>query len=73
MNCQKDFTLPAELLEQIASEGLDFLPELVRILINAATQIERGKHLVLVSTSAHQNDVGLQTQDGQNSFRRDHL
>ena len=45
MTYQKDFTLPAELLEQIASEGLDFLPELVRILINAATQIERDKHL----------------------------
>ena len=44
MTCQKDFTLPAELLEQIASEGLDFLPELVRISNNAATQIEREKH-----------------------------
>ena len=42
---QNDFTLPAELLEQIASEGLDFLPELVRILINAATQIDREKYL----------------------------
>jgi len=41
----KDFTLPVELLEQIASEGLDFLPELVRILINAATQIDREKYL----------------------------
>ena len=45
MTYQNDFTLPTELLEQIASEGLDFLPELVRILINAATQIEREKHL----------------------------
>ena len=45
MTCQKDFTLPVELLEQIASEGLDFLPELVRISINAATQIEPDKYL----------------------------
>jgi putative transposase len=45
MTYQNDFTLPSELLEQIASEGLDFLPELVRILINAATQTEREKHL----------------------------
>ena len=45
MTYQKDFTLPVELLEQIASEGLDFLPELVRILINAATQIDREKCL----------------------------
>jgi len=41
MTYQKDFTLPIELLEQIASEGLDFIPELVRILVNVATQIER--------------------------------
>ena len=45
MTYQKDFTLPTELLEQIASEGLDFIPELVRILVNAATQIEREQHL----------------------------
>ena len=45
MTYQNDFTLPTELLEQIASEGLDYLPELVCILINAATQIDREKHL----------------------------
>ena len=45
MTYQNNFTLPAELLEQIASEGLDFLPELVRIMINAATQIDREKYL----------------------------
>jgi hypothetical protein len=36
MTYQNNFTLPSELLEQIASDGLDFLPELVRIMINAA-------------------------------------
>jgi putative transposase len=41
MTYQSNLTLPAELLEQIASEGLDFLPELARIMINAATQIDR--------------------------------
>jgi putative transposase len=45
MTYQDNFTLPAELMEQIASEGFDFLPELIRILINAAMQIERQKHL----------------------------
>jgi len=45
MTYLNNFTLPAELLEQITSEGLDFLPELVRILINAATQIDREKYL----------------------------
>ena len=45
MTYQNDFTLPGELLEQIASEGFDILPELIRILVNAAMQIEREKYL----------------------------
>jgi len=45
MTYQNEFTLPVELLEQIASEGLDFLPELVRISINAAEQIDRENYL----------------------------
>jgi transposase-like protein len=45
MTYQPDFTLPAELLEQIASQGLDFVPELVRILVNTAMQAERENHL----------------------------
>jgi putative transposase len=45
MTYQEDFTLPAELLEQIASEGFDFIPELIRILVNSAMQIERQKYL----------------------------
>jgi putative transposase len=45
MTYQGDFTLPTELLEQIASQGFDYLPELIRILVNAAMQIERQKHL----------------------------
>ncbi len=44
MAYQNDFTLPTELLEQFASEDLDFLPELVRILIKAATQIDRERY-----------------------------
>ncbi len=42
---QDDFSLPTELLEQFDSEGLDCLPELVRILIKAATQIDRERYL----------------------------
>lgn len=45
MTYQDDFTLPSELMEQIASEGLDFIPTLMEILINAAMQAERSKHL----------------------------
>lgn len=36
MACQEHFTFLAELLERIASEGLEFLPELIEVLINTA-------------------------------------
>lgn len=45
MTYQPDFTLPAEFLEQISSQGLDFTPELVRILVNAAMRAERETYL----------------------------
>jgi transposase-like protein len=45
MTYQDNFTLPTELLELIASEGLDILPELIRVLINASMQIDREKYL----------------------------
>jgi putative transposase len=45
MTYQGDFTLPSELLEQIASQGFDVLPELIRIVINAAMQAERQQYL----------------------------
>jgi len=45
MTYQADCTLPNELLEQISEQGLDFLPELIRIVINNAMQVERQKYL----------------------------
>jgi putative transposase len=45
MTYQDHFTLPTELLEQVAEQGLDFLPELIRIVINKAMQVERQKYL----------------------------
>jgi transposase-like protein len=45
MTYQEDFTLPIEYLEQIGEQGLAYLPELIRILMNAAMQAERQKHL----------------------------
>jgi transposase-like protein len=42
---QDDFTLPTELLEQVAEQGLDFLPELIRFVVNIAMQVERQHHL----------------------------
>lgn len=32
-----DFTLPTELLEQIAANGFDKLPELIRVVVNAGS------------------------------------
>jgi len=45
MTYQGDFTLPTELLEQIATNGFDQLPELIRVVVNAAMQAERQQYL----------------------------
>ena len=45
MTYQEYYTLPTELLEQIAHDGLDVLPELIRIVINVAMQAERQQYL----------------------------
>ena len=45
MTYREDFTLPAELLEQVSKQGLDILPELIRIAVNAAMQAERQEYL----------------------------
>jgi putative transposase len=45
MTYKTDCTLTDELLDQIAEQGLDVLPELIRTIINTAMQIERQNHL----------------------------
>jgi transposase-like protein len=40
-----DFTLPIESLEQLTEQGMDFMPELIRILLNLTMRAERQKHL----------------------------
>jgi putative transposase len=45
MTYREDFTLPAELLEQVKEQGLDVLPELIRVILNTAMQAERSEHL----------------------------
>lgn len=45
MTYQTDSTLPAEILEKVADQGLDVLPELIRIVFNSAMQAEREKYL----------------------------
>jgi putative transposase len=45
MTYREDFTLPAELLEQVQEHGLEVLPELIRVIIDTAMQAERAEHL----------------------------
>jgi len=45
MTYQDDFTLPIVYLEHLSEQGTEYLLELIRILVNAAMQIERQKHL----------------------------
>jgi len=45
MTYRNDFTLPAELMEQVQEHGLEILPDLIRIVLNAAMQAERSEYL----------------------------
>ena len=45
MTYQNEFTLSEAFLGQLSAEGLDALPALFQVLLNAAMQIERQKHL----------------------------
>jgi putative transposase len=42
---QPDCTLPPELLDHIAAEGLDAVPELIRVILNTAMAAERQRYL----------------------------
>jgi transposase-like protein len=45
MTYQDNCTLPKEILEHIAEQGLDYLPDLIRIVVNAAMKAERQRYL----------------------------
>jgi putative transposase len=45
MTYQDDFTLPAELLEQLTEKGLEGLSDMIRVLVNEAMRLERQNHL----------------------------
>ena len=45
MTYTADCTVPDEILEQVAEQGLEILPELIRIVINQAMQAERQAYL----------------------------
>jgi putative transposase len=45
MTYQNNFTLPSDIMEQISQQGFDYIPELIRDMINAAMKVEREKYL----------------------------
>jgi transposase-like protein len=45
MTYPPDFTLPTEILEDIVQHGLDYVPELISLMINAAMKAERQQYL----------------------------
>jgi len=45
MTYQPEYSIPEELLEEIAEQGLHIVPELIRTLVNAAMQLERQRYL----------------------------
>jgi len=45
MTCQEHCTLPNEIVEGIINQGIDYIPEMIRILINLAMQMERQAYL----------------------------
>jgi putative transposase len=45
MTYRPEYSIPDDLLEEIAEQGLDVVPELIRTLVNAAMQFERQRYL----------------------------
>jgi len=77
MTYPNDFTLPKEVLEEIATQGLDYLPELIRLVINTAMKAERQQYLGVApyERSAERRDQGngfkpksMQTRLGEIQF-----
>lgn len=45
MTYQSNYTIPEEILKEIAEGGMETLPEMIRILVNEAMKLEREQHL----------------------------
>ena len=73
MTYSEDFTLPAELLEQVQEQGLDVLPELIWVIINAAMQAEREQHINAELYQHTEARSGYANGDDANPCRRYHL
>ena len=64
MTYQAHYTLPTELLEQIAADGLEALPELIGIILNTAMAAERQQYL---GVEPYQRSA--QRQDQANGYK----
>jgi putative transposase len=64
MTYPNDFTLPADVLEELSAEGLEYLPELIRIIMNTAMKAERQKYL-----RAAPYERSAERQDQANGFK----
>jgi len=45
MTHQNNFAVPAEIMEQIAAEGIEYGSQMIAVLINAAMKLEREQYL----------------------------
>jgi hypothetical protein len=45
MTYQDNFTIPQEIMEQIIEHGWEYIPEMIREMINSAMQVERDNYL----------------------------
>ncbi len=77
MTYRPDFTLPKEVLEEIATHGLNYLPELIRLVLNTAMKAERQQYLGVApyERSVERRDQGngfkpktMQTRLGEIEF-----
>lgn len=58
MTYQNNFTLSPEILEEISEQGLGYIPELIRVLVNEAMKEERQKYLRAEPYQRHEERQG---------------
>jgi hypothetical protein len=64
MTYEKDYTISEELMEEVCEQGFDALPELMRIVLNAAMYIERQKRRsIRANTRTARSSQWIQTQN----------
>lgn len=72
MTYQNNFTLPEEIMEQIATNGMDHLLELIRTMITTTMQIEPQRYLKAGLYERHKERQGHPTgkYTGSDHFHR---